>query len=755
MARNDATPADRTVSPAGLVYGRIETDPHDPNTGLTGTSIFDPVLCELAYRWFCPPGGLVLDPFAGGSVRGIVASRLGRRYLGVDLSARQIAANEDQARRICRPPAPLPEWRCGDARDLRKIAADVAADFVFTCPPYWNLERYSDDERDLSTLDDFEEFFAAYCEVVAAATALLRPDRFACFVVGDVREPRTGYYCGLPGRTCEAFRRAGLMLYNEAILVTPAGSLPIRAAKQFETSRKLGKTHQNFLAFVKGDARAATAAIGPVEFGELFDDAPDALADEPAVAYAPAPAGVETTLPTRWKVSAAWARRAHECNLAGILRRCHGGCCRTASFWPPRAFAHDDGTPTTCGRLGPGGCTYAPADKPVVCHLYPLTLNDSGTLVLHHRATTHSGVCKGNHGEGPPLIVALADNLIHLFGAEQYERVRAAVLTGQDSYFDPPPAVVAALNREHDWAATKTPPEPRSAFSPPPTPAPSPLPPPTPAPSSTSSPTPTPTTFFAPASVALKIIDPPTPIEAHGKFWLKRDDLYEFAGVRGGKVRTCRALADGAPGLITAGSRASPQVNIVAHVARALGVPCRVHVPGGALAPEVVAARECGAEVVQHSPGYTSVIIARGREDAKACGWREIPFGMECGEAVQQTAAQVGDWPDGVRRVVVPVGSGMTLAGVLAGLDRAGRDTPVVGVVVGGDPTKRLDRFAPAWRGRCTLVRSPLDYHAPAPVDRLGDVVLDPIYEAKCLPFLVAGDLLWCVGIRQTAAKGE
>ncbi|MGB3315839.1 MAG: DNA methyltransferase, partial [Albidovulum sp.] len=42
----------------------------------SGTSIFDPVLCEIAYRWFCPQGGTVLDPFAGGSVRGIVASQL-------------------------------------------------------------------------------------------------------------------------------------------------------------------------------------------------------------------------------------------------------------------------------------------------------------------------------------------------------------------------------------------------------------------------------------------------------------------------------------------------------------------------------------------------------------------------------------------------------------------------------------------------------------------------------------------------------
>ena len=73
----------------------------DPVTGAegwqTGTSIFDPVLCELVYRWFCPPGGVVLDQFAGGSVRGIVAGCLGLRYYGVDLSGVQVKANREQA----------------------------------------------------------------------------------------------------------------------------------------------------------------------------------------------------------------------------------------------------------------------------------------------------------------------------------------------------------------------------------------------------------------------------------------------------------------------------------------------------------------------------------------------------------------------------------------------------------------------------------------------------------------------------------
>ena len=40
-------------------------------------SIFDPALCEVIYKWFCPENGDILDPFAGGSVRGIVANYLG------------------------------------------------------------------------------------------------------------------------------------------------------------------------------------------------------------------------------------------------------------------------------------------------------------------------------------------------------------------------------------------------------------------------------------------------------------------------------------------------------------------------------------------------------------------------------------------------------------------------------------------------------------------------------------------------------
>jgi hypothetical protein len=54
---------------------------------------------------------------------------------------------------------------------------------------------------------------------------------------------------------------AGMSYYDEVILATMVGSLPIRAGKPFEVSRKIGKSHQNILIFVKGDAYKAAAKI--------------------------------------------------------------------------------------------------------------------------------------------------------------------------------------------------------------------------------------------------------------------------------------------------------------------------------------------------------------------------------------------------------------------------------------------------------------------------------------------------------------
>ena len=221
--------------------------------GEKDTSIFDPVLVELATRWFSPAGGQVVDPFAGGSVRGIVAGALGRHYWGCDLRPEQIAANQVQADDIA--PSVRPVWVCGDSMDM--LAHAPAADFVFSCPPYGDLEKYSDDPRDLSAMD-WHAFVAAYKRIILRAVGRMKPDSFACFVVGDFRDSK-GFYRNFVSETIDGFEQAGARLYNEAILATAIGTASMRVASMFVPSRKLCKVHQNVLVFCKGDWKKAAA----------------------------------------------------------------------------------------------------------------------------------------------------------------------------------------------------------------------------------------------------------------------------------------------------------------------------------------------------------------------------------------------------------------------------------------------------------------------------------------------------------------
>ena len=215
-----------------------------------GTSVFDPVLCELMYSWFCPARGQIVDPFAGGSVRGIVAVMMGYSYWRSELRPEQVEANRNQAKIIT--PENEPVWVCGDA--LVELKHAPMADFIFTCPPYGNLEVYSDLDGDISNME-YDEFLMAYKRIINRACRKLKDNRFACFVVANFRDKKSGCYYDLVGDTVRAFVDCGLGFYNDIVLATSMGSLPVRVKRQFESSRKIGKAHQNVLVFYKGDVK--------------------------------------------------------------------------------------------------------------------------------------------------------------------------------------------------------------------------------------------------------------------------------------------------------------------------------------------------------------------------------------------------------------------------------------------------------------------------------------------------------------------
>ena len=214
-------------------------------------SIFDPVLCEVVYRWFGVDNGVVFDCFCGGSVRGIVAEKLGYKYTGIDLRQEQIDENEKQATHL----GLNIKYICDDAINTDNYIDDNSVDLVFSCPPYFNLEKYSDDSRDLSN-KTYYEFKIAYAEIIEKCCRKLKNNRFAVFVVGEVRD-KSGFYINFVDFTKNCFIDNGLKFYNDIVLVEECVNAAMRASVCMKR-RKVVKTHQNVLVFYKGNPKEIT-----------------------------------------------------------------------------------------------------------------------------------------------------------------------------------------------------------------------------------------------------------------------------------------------------------------------------------------------------------------------------------------------------------------------------------------------------------------------------------------------------------------
>ena len=232
-------------------------------------SIFDPLLCEIMYTWFSKKDYKVLDPFAGGSVRGIIASVCGLDYTGIELRAEQVEANRKQLNILKQfDGLTAPKWINGDSVRMNELLSkEYKADFIFTCPPYFDLEVYSKLENDLSNMSA-EDFTSNYKTIIKNACDRLKENRFAVFVTSENRN-RRGNFNNLLGLTIDSFLENGLHFYNELTLINQAGTKPLTCAAGMNKSRKVARCHQNVLVFVKGDGVKAAAELGEIQAKEL------------------------------------------------------------------------------------------------------------------------------------------------------------------------------------------------------------------------------------------------------------------------------------------------------------------------------------------------------------------------------------------------------------------------------------------------------------------------------------------------------
>lgn len=212
----------------------------------SGVSLLDPVMAEIICRWFGYKNCKTFDPFAGDTVFGFVSAYLGNQFTGIEIREEQAQLNNDRCKEM------NASYINDDGQNVAEHLEPESQDLMFSCPPYYDLEHYSDLENDASNAASYEDFMQIIENAFAGALKCLRNNRFAVIVVGDIRDKRTGFYYDFPGDIKRVMKKHGAELYNELILVESGASTALRAGRYMET-RKVAKCHQNVMVFYKGD----------------------------------------------------------------------------------------------------------------------------------------------------------------------------------------------------------------------------------------------------------------------------------------------------------------------------------------------------------------------------------------------------------------------------------------------------------------------------------------------------------------------
>lgn len=226
-----------------------------------GVSLLDPVLAEISNRWFGIENGNTFDCFAGDSVFGYVSDALGNKFTGIELRQEQADLNNERLK------GSKSKYICDDGQNVIKHIEPNSQDLLFSCPPYFDLEVYSDLENDASNQKNYKDFIQILDNAFTDAVKCLKNNRFAVITVGDIRGIDGGYL-GFVDDIKKIFKKSDCLLYNELIIVETLGTLPQRVGR-YMNNRKIGKCHQNILVFYKGNLKEIKNIYPKLDFTNL------------------------------------------------------------------------------------------------------------------------------------------------------------------------------------------------------------------------------------------------------------------------------------------------------------------------------------------------------------------------------------------------------------------------------------------------------------------------------------------------------
>lgn len=225
---------------------RKEVDDESVYGGKITESVFNPIVAIWILNLFAPKQGIVYDPFAGGGTRAICACKAGLDYVGIEIRQEEIEQlkirfdNNNVTPRVI---------HC-NSQNVPELKNSIA-DFLLTCPPYWNLEIYGGGCDDLSMAKTYKDFLSMLDNVIKESYRILKHGALSCWVVGLHREKNKGLLA-LNHDVAKLHCENGF-IFKEEIILNQVNTGAIRRIGNFSKGNKLLiRTHEYCLIFQKG-----------------------------------------------------------------------------------------------------------------------------------------------------------------------------------------------------------------------------------------------------------------------------------------------------------------------------------------------------------------------------------------------------------------------------------------------------------------------------------------------------------------------
>lgn len=237
-------------------------------------SQFPGKLAKQILRMWSLQNDKVFDPFAGHLSRPILTNHFDRDYWGCDVSKQffdetrnkilsrcegglleddvildeeeliEVVLRDNFLRLERRDSRTVGERYTFEDGTIAEPIPDKWADFIITSPPYFDLEDYGDEPEQLGKAnEEFEDFMDDMEIILEECYRILKPYRYATFVVNDFRDKcryhgMTDYHNAL----IEKAKEAGFQLHD--IAMYPTGKSASMFTEQLVTMEVTGKIHE-------------------------------------------------------------------------------------------------------------------------------------------------------------------------------------------------------------------------------------------------------------------------------------------------------------------------------------------------------------------------------------------------------------------------------------------------------------------------------------------------------------------------------